>query len=396
MLWKKKIGACEGSLLNNDAQTAGCWAYFDYAATTPIDPQVLALYTQSLTEDFANSGATHGLGLAVRDRLEQARSQFARAIGADAREIVFTSGATEADNLALKGAVGYHGAKNPRIISLQSEHKAVLDPLGALATQGVAVEILPVQESGLLDLNRLQAALKTPTTLVSVMAVNNETGVVQPIAEIAEMVHQAGAKLHVDAAQALGKWPVDVAAWQADLVSFSGHKVYAPKGVGALYVRRLPKMRLQAQMQGGGQERGRRSGTLPVSLIRAFAEAATLAVAQFETRFQAVSSMAEDVIKHLPAGLHSNVVLEKTPHVPHMLSIDCHRPVAEVLAMAAQAKIALSAGSACQSGSTEGSHVLQAMGRKAASCQSVRICLSHLSEDWALARLQEFLTRVSQ
>ncbi|MFC2504185.1 MAG: cysteine desulfurase family protein, partial [Cardiobacterium sp.] len=281
------------------------WAYFDYAATAPCEPQVAAQLAEDLTAPwaFANAGATYQPALASRRRLEDARAQLAAVIGADAREIVFTSGATEADNLALKGALGYHGVKQPHLVTVQTEHKAVLDPAGALAKAGAKITMLPVGRDGLLDLDALDEALATAPTLVSVMAVNNETGVVQPIADIAARVHRAGARLHVDAAQALGKLALDVRGWDVDMMSLSGHKIGAPVGIGALYVRRLPKMRLQAQQHGGGQERGRRSGTSPVALIRAFALAANIAEHAREARWQSVAALRATLLAGLPATM---------------------------------------------------------------------------------------------
>lgn len=374
------------------------WAYFDYSASTPPDARVLARFQECAQRYFANSGAAHDLGLAAKRIVEQSRQEFAQAIGAQAAEIVFTSGATEADNLALKGACLYQGAKNPRLISLQSEHKAVIDTAGALAAAGVAVEFLPVQTSGLLDLALLEQALQAkPTTLVSVMAVNNETGVVQPLAAIAQLAHRYGAKLHVDAAQALGKMAVDVRAWDADAVSFSGHKVYAPPGIGALYVRRMPKMRLAAQLHGGGQERSRRSGTLPLPLIAAFAQAVQLSAQELPSRSALVRAYAEKLLAALPSVMQHNgnrdwdFALEKGGALPHILSIDTARPAAEVLAAANAAKLALSAGSACQSAADEGSHVLQAMGLQAAANRSIRISLSHLTQAAEIERLVQFL-----
>lgn len=367
------------------------WAYFDYAATAPCEPQVAAQLADDLTAPwaFANAGATYQPALKNRRRLEDARAQLAAVIGADAREIVFTSGATEADNLALKGALGYHGVKQPHLVTVQTEHKAVLDPAGALAKAGAKVTVLPVGRDGLLDLDALEAALATAPTLVSVMAVNNETGVVQPIADIAARVHCAGARLHVDAAQALGKLALDVRGWDVDMMSLSGHKIGAPVGIGALYVRRLPKMRLQAQQHGGGQERGRRSGTSPVALIRAFALAADIAENAREARWQHVAALRATLLAGLPATMHANVPQE-TAQVPHIVSIHTGRPAADVLRSADAARLALAAGSAC-SASDEGSHVLRAMGLSDAAVQSVRVSLSHRTTAAEIARLAAFL-----
>lgn len=371
------------------------WAYFDYAATAPCEPQVAAQLAADLTAPwaFANAGATYQPALENRRRLEDARAQLAAVIGADAREIVFTSGATEADNLALKGALGYHGVKQPHLVTVQTEHKAVLDPAGALAKAGAKITMLPVGRDGLLDLDALEAALATAPTLVSVMAVNNETGVVQPIADIAARTHRAGARLHVDAAQALGKLALDVRGWDVDMMSLSGHKIGAPVGIGALYVRRLPKMRLQAQQHGGGQERGRRSGTSPVALIRAFALAADIAENAREARWQHVAALRATLLAGLPATMHANVPQE-TAQVPHIVNIHTGRPAADVLRAADAARLALAAGSAC-SASDEGSHVLRAMGLSDAAVQSVRVSLSHRTTAAEIDRLAAFLRDIA-
>ena len=371
------------------------WAYFDYAATAPCEPQVAAQLAADLSAPwaFANPGATYQAALASRRRLEDARGALAAVIGADAREIVYTSGATEADNLALKGALGYHGVKQPHLITVQTEHKAVLDPAGALAKVGAKVSVLPVGRDGLLDLDALDEALTAAPTLVSVMAVNNETGVVQPIAAIAARVHRAGARLHVDAAQALGKLAIDVRAWDVDMLSLSGHKIGAPVGIGALYVRRLPKMRLQAQQHGGGQERGRRSGTSPVALIRAFALAADIAAGERTARWAQVETLRAALLANLPAPMHANLP-EETPHVPHIVNLCTGLPAADVLRTADAAGLALAAGSAC-SAADEGSHVLKAMGLGEAAAQSVRISLSHLTTEAELARLTAFLQNLT-
>ena len=367
------------------------YAYFDYAATAPCEPQVAAQLAADLTAPwaFANAGATYQPALESRRRLEDARVQLAAAIGADAREIVYTSGATEADNLALKGALGYHGVKQPHLITVQTEHKAVLDPAAILAKAGAKVTVLPVGRDGLLDLAALDEALASAPTLVSVMAVNNETGVIQPIADIAARVHRAGVRLHVDAAQALGKLAIDVRAWDVDMLSLSGHKIGAPVGIGALYVRRLPKMRLQAQQHGGGQERGRRSGTSPVALIRALALAADIAEQARAARWQHVAALRAALLAALPPTMRANVP-EATPQVPHIVSLFTGRPAADVLRAADAAGLALAAGSAC-SASDEGSHVLKAMGLGEAAAQSLRISLSHLSTEAELTRLSAFL-----
>ena len=370
------------------------WAYFDYTATTPLDAETLAIFAAHSTQ--ANCNAVHGLGLKARAALEDARAQFAAAIGADSREIVFTSGATEANNLALKGALGYHGVKQPRLITVQSEHKAVLDPAGILVKQGAEGVFLPVQSDGLLDLAVLEAALaaKAPT-LVSVTAVNNETGVIQPLRAIADLVHHYGGKLHVDAAQALGKIPLDVRAWDADMVSFSGHKIYAPQGIGALYVRRLPKMRLQAQMHGGGQERGRRSGTSPLALIACLSHAAEQAQREREARCAVVVSHFAQLQTFIPPAMRLLRPLKKAQAVPHIICLYTGLPASHVLRQAETARLALSAGAACQSDSS-GSHVLRAMGLEQEATHSIRISLSHLTTPAEMTRLGHFLHALTE
>lgn len=369
-------------------------AYFDYAAMTPVDPRVAALLREVYEQmPVGNAGSTHRPGLAARQRVQAARETLAEAIGADAREIVFTSGATEADNLAIKGALSYHGVGNPRLITLQTEHKAVLDPAAVMAKQGAEVVVLPPLANGLIDFAALDAALAAkPTTLVSVMAVNNETGVIQPISEIAARVHAAGAKLHVDAAQASGRIALDVAAWDADMVSLAGQKVFAPQGIGALYVRRLPKMRLQAQLHGGGQERGMRSGTLPIALIVAFAEAMRLATAERDARNRVVTALQRRLLAALPPSMTPNT---DAATVAHIVNIHTGVPVAVALPRADDAGLALSAGSACSSGGAH-SHVLQAMGLGERAGRSLRISLAHLTTDAELDRLLDFLNRLEE
>lgn len=366
------------------------WAYFDYAATTPIHPQVATQFYEDIQQGavFANTGSSHDLGLFNRQRLETARAQLAQVLGADSREIVFTSGATESNNLALKGALGHHQVKNPRVVTLQSEHKAVLDTVGILAKQGVDCVCLPVQADGRVDLTLLEEALQTPTTLLSVMAVNNETGVVQPIAEIAELVQRYGAKLHVDAAQAVGKFAIDVEEWQADMVSLTAHKIYGLPGIGALFVRRLPKMRLQAQQHGGGQERGRRSGTMPLALIRAFALAAELGADKLDANRARVEALYQRLETGLPAQMTRNGA---GVAVPHIVNIDTKMMAAEVLQRANAEQIAISSGSACSADKDTGSHVLQAMGLSEAATRSIRVSLSHLTTTDEVDKLVRFL-----
>lgn len=367
------------------------WGYFDYAATTPVHPLVAEQVFLDMTSGalLGNANASHGLGLQARVALQSAREQLATLLEADARELVFTSGATEANNLALKGAFAHSERRNGHLLTLQSEHKSVLDCAGILAKNGVRVSVLPVLENGQVDLAALEAVLSNErVSLVSVMAVNNETGVVAPVEEVVALAHRYGAKVHVDAAQALGKVAVSMARWQADLVSFSGHKVYAPQGIGMLYVRRLPKMRLQALLHGGGQERGLRSGTSPVMLVRALELAVRLAVEALGENQARVGVLYQTLVAGLPQSMAVNVGENV---VENIVSVNTGRSASEVLARASEVGLALSAGSACQAASSEGSHVLRAMGLDVAAHQSVRVSLSHLTREDELARLLNFL-----
>lgn len=363
--------------------------YFDYAASTPIDPRVLAVLNEAF-QDYANPGATHAAALKQRQALQQARETMAEALHADPREFIFTSGATEANNLALKGALLHRDIGTPHLMTVATEHKAVLDVAAWLGTQGCRVTILPVEQDGRLNLEAVAEALQQQRpSVLSVMAVNNETGVLQDIPALADLAHHYGAKLHVDAAQALGKITVDLSAWNADAVSFSAHKIHAPVGIGALYVRRLPKMRLQAQQHGGGQERGLRSGTSPVALIRAFAYAVTLAVAELPQRLTHVLTLNQSFCKHLPPQCRRNVSHHKIPHLEN-LALPCL--ASEALAAAADWDLALSAGSACQS-SQSASYVLQAMQIEAPD-RALRCSFSHLTRAEEVQVLIEFLNHL--
>ncbi|MBV8652967.1 MAG: aminotransferase class V-fold PLP-dependent enzyme, partial [Alphaproteobacteria bacterium] len=256
--------------------------YLDYQATTPTDPRVLQAMLPWFSESFGNPHSTHRFGREAHDAVERARGQIAALIGADPREIVFTSGATESNNLAIKGAARFErtmrgDSGKDHIVTLATEHKCVLESCAALVSEGFSVDVLPVRADGLVDLDRLAAAIGPRTLLVSVMAVNNEIGTIQPLAEIGTLCRARGVLFHSDAAQAAGKIPLDVEAMKLDLVSISGHKLYAPKGIGALYVRRRPRVRLAPLIDGGGQERGLRSGTLPAPLCIALGEACAIA-----------------------------------------------------------------------------------------------------------------------
>ncbi|MDX9838546.1 MAG: aminotransferase class V-fold PLP-dependent enzyme, partial [Azoarcus sp.] len=274
--------------------------YLDYSATTPVDPRVAAAMIPWLTEQFGNPASrSHAYGWAAEKAVEDAREQVAALVGADSKEIIWTSGATESNNLAIKGAAHFYKGKGKHIITLKTEHKAVLDTFRELEREGFEATYLDVQENGLLDLEVFKAALRPDTILVSVMFVNNEVGVIQPIAEIGEICREKGIVFHVDAAQATGKVDIDLNALKVDLMSFSAHKTYGPKGIGALYVRRKPRVRLEAQMHGGGHERGLRSGTLATHQIVGMGEAFRLAREEMSTENTRIRKLRDRLLKGL-------------------------------------------------------------------------------------------------
>ncbi len=340
--------------------------YMDYQATTPTDPRVVDALLPYLHEQFGNPHSrTHGFGRAAADAVETARSQVAALIGAEAREIVFTSGATESNNLAIKGAARFRrrmGDGRERIVTLATEHKCVLESCRRLADEGFEVEVLPVQANGLIDLERLDLAVTPRTALVSVMAVNNEIGVIQPIAEIAALCRARGTLFHCDAAQAAGKVPFDVAALGADLVSLSAHKLYGPKGIGGLYVRRRPRVRLEPLIDGGGQERGLRSGTLPAHLCAGFGAAAAIAREEMPREAERMRRLRRRLADGLAGrlnGVHLNGDADR--RVPGNLNVSFIGIDGEEL-LARLPDVAVSTGSACTSASVEPSYVLRALG----------------------------------
>ena len=340
--------------------------YLDAHATTPVDKRVLEAMLPYFTEHFGNpSTNSHIYGWEAGAAVKQARLAIAQIINASPEEIVFTSGATEANNLAIKGVAEAYFDRGKHIITVATEHRAVLDPCKYLETLGFEVTYLPVQSDGLLDLNKLIAAIREDTILVSVMAANNEIGVLQPIAKIGEICHERGVLFHTDAAQAIAKIPLNVAAMNIDLMSLTAHKVYGPKGIGALYVRRRdPRVRIASQLQGGGQERGRRSGTLYTPQIVGFAEALKLGVEEmalaskrlFELKMQ-LWSMLEPL-----DGIYLNGNLQTS--LPNNLNISIAGVDGSALLLALQSTVAVSSGSACSSASTAPSHVLTALGRE--------------------------------
>ncbi len=337
--------------------------YMDYGATTPVDPRVVDAMIPWLREHFGNPASrSHAWGWEAEEAVEKARTQVADLIGADPREIVWTSGATESNNLAIKGAAHFYQGKGKHLITVKTEHKAVLDTTRELERQGFEVTYMDVQEDGLLDLDQLRAAIRPDTILMSVMFVNNEIGVVQDIAAIGAMCREKGVIFHVDAAQATGKVEIDLKTLPVDLLSLASHKTYGPKGIGALYVRRKPRIRLEAQMHGGGHERGMRSGTLPTHQIVGMGEAFRIAreeMAKDAEHARRLQTRLLDGLKDVEQ-VFINGHLEK--RVPHNLNISFNYVEGESLIMGIKG-LAVSSGSACTSASLEPSYVLRALGR---------------------------------
>jgi cysteine desulfurase len=337
--------------------------YLDYQSTTPVDPRVLAAMLPWFTEKFGNPGSvTHAYGREAEVAVERARAQVAELIGAEAREIVFTSGATESNNLALKGAARFHRDDRDHIVTLATEHKCVLESARALEREGFRVTILPVRSDGLVDLEALEAALGERTAVVSVMAAHNEIGVLQPIAEIGALCRARGILFHTDAAQAFGKIALDVDALAIDLLSISSHKVYGPKGVGALYVRRRPRARLTPLLDGGGQERGLRSGTLPTPLVVGLGEAAAIAAKEMMAEAERLLALRERFLAGIRAAVPS-VRLNGDPvrRLPANLNLT-FPGIGALELMEATPGLALSTGSACTAAEVEPSYVLRALG----------------------------------
>ena len=337
--------------------------YLDYSATTPVDPRVAAAMIPWLTEHFGNPASrSHSFGWEAEAAVEKAREEVAALVNADAKEIVWTSGATESNNLAIKGAANFYASKGKHIITLKTEHKAVLDTVRELERQGFEATYLDVQEDGLIDLEAFRAAIRPDTSVASVMLVNNEVGVIQPIAEIGEICRDKGVIFHVDAAQATGKVDIDLQAVKVDLMSFSAHKTYGPKGIGALYVRRKPRVRLEAQMHGGGHERGFRSGTLPTHQIVGMGEAFRIARTEMHTENERIRMLRDRLLRGLSTMEATFVNGDMERRVPHNLNISFAYVEGESMIMAVK-DLAVSSGSACTSASLEPSYVLRALGR---------------------------------
>lgn len=340
--------------------------YLDYQSTTPCDPRVLEVMLPYFTEEFGNPHSrSHAYGWRAEEAVEKARAQVARLINADSREVIFTSGATESNNLALKGVAHFYKAQKNHIITCVTEHKCVLDSCRHLEQEGFKITYLPVQANGIIDLNVLREALTEQTVLVSIMAVNNEIGVIQPLAEIGKLCREKGIFFHTDAAQAVGKIPIDVQAMNIDLLSLSGHKIYGPKGIGALYVRRKPRIRLLALITGGGQERGMRSGTLSPPLCVGIGEACSIAreeMASENIRLHALRNRFYKAILSELEEVYLNGDSEK--RIPGNLNLSFAHVEGEGLMMGVK-ELAVSSGSACTSASLEPSYVLRALGVEA-------------------------------
>jgi len=375
--------------------------YFDYAATTPADPRVAEKMMQYLTLDgqFGNAASrSHRFGWQAEEAVDVARSQIAELVNADPREIVFTSGATESDNLAIRGAAEFYQKKGKHIITLKTEHKAVLDTCRQMERQGFEVTYLDVQEDGLLDLELFKQTLRPDTVLVSIMHVNNETGVVQDITTIGNLCRANGTIFHVDAAQSAGKVDIDLATLPVDLMSFSAHKMYGPKGIGALYVSRKPRVRLNAQMHGGGHERGMRSGTLPTHQIVGFGEAARIAKLEMAAEIQRFLALRERLWNGVKDIEEVYINGNQEHSVPHIFNVSFNFVEGESLIMALK-DLAVSSGSACTSASLEPSYVLRALGRSdELAHSSIRFSFGRFTTeqevDYAISQIQHAIVKL--
>jgi len=375
--------------------------YMDYGATTPVDPRVVDAMIPWLREHFGNPASrSHAWGWEAEEAVERSRADVAALIGADPREIVWTSGATESNNLAIKGAAHFYASRGKHLITVKTEHKAVLDTMRELERQGFEVTYLDVQEDGLLDLDRFRDALRPDTILASVMLVNNEIGVIQDMPAIGAMCRERGIILHVDAAQATGKVAIDMAALPVDLMSLASHKTYGPKGIGALYVRRKPRVRLEAQMHGGGHERGMRSGTLPTHQCVGMGEAFRLARLEMGTESERIRMLQQRLLAGLQPidQIFINGHLER--RVPHNLNVSFNFVEGESLIMGVKG-IAVSSGSACTSASLEPSYVLRALGRSdELAHSSLRMTIGRFTTeaeiDYAISTLQDRVTKLRE
>jgi cysteine desulfurase len=356
--------------------------YMDYSATTPIDPRVADLMIPYLREQFGNPASrSHMYGWTAEKAVEVARGHVAALINADPREIIWTSGATESNNLALKGAAQFYKTKGKHIITVKTEHKSVLDVVRELERVGFEATYLDPQDNGLISIAQLEAAIRPDTVLVSVMLVNNEIGVIQPIDAIGELCRSKGIIFHCDAAQATGKVAIDMEKSKVDLLTLTAHKTYGPKGVGALYVRRKPRVRLEAQMHGGGHERGLRSGTLPTHQIVGMGEAFRIAKEEMDEEIERIKALRDRLAKGLQEIEEVYINGDMDHRVPHNLNVSFNYVEGESLIMAIK-DIAVSSGSACTSASLEPSYVLRALGRSdELAHSSIRFTIGRFSSD---------------
>ncbi|CDG83996.1 IscS subfamily cysteine desulfurase [Janthinobacterium agaricidamnosum] len=373
--------------------------YMDYSATTPIDPRVADKMIPYLREQFGNPASrSHMYGWSAEKAVEEARGHVAALVNADPREIIWTSGATESNNLAIKGAAQFYKTKGKHIITVKTEHKAVLDTVRELERVGFDATYLEPQDNGLITIEQLTAAIRPDTILISVMLVNNEIGVIQPIAEIGELCRSKGIIFHCDAAQATGKMVIDLQKTKVDLMTFTAHKTYGPKGVGALYVCRKPRVRIEAQMHGGGHERGLRSGTLPTHQIVGMGEAFRLAKEEMESEIARIKGLRDRLAKGLQEIEETYINGDMDHRVPHNLNVSFNYVEGESLIMAIK-DIAVSSGSACTSASLEPSYVLRALGRSdELAHSSIRFTIGRFSTeediDFAINLLKSKVTKL--
>lgn len=375
--------------------------YLDYSATTPVDPRVAEAMIPYLVEKFGNPASrSHAYGWEAERAVEEAREQVAALVGADAKEIIWTSGATESNNLAIKGAAHFHAGRGKHLITVKTEHKAVLDTCRELERQGFEVTYLDVLENGMVDLGAFASAIRPDTTLASVMMVNNEIGVIQPIADMGEICRGKGVLFHVDAAQATGKVAINLRDLKVDLMSFSAHKTYGPKGIGALYVQRKPRVRIEAQMHGGGHERGLRSGTLATHQIVGMGAAFELARTEMLSENTRIRSLRDKLLAGF-RDMESVYVNGDMEHrVPHNLNLSFAYVEGESLIMAVK-DLAVSSGSACTSASLEPSYVLRALGRNdELAHSSIRFTLGRFTTeaevDFAVALLRKEVSKLRE
>ncbi len=373
--------------------------YLDYSATTPVDPRVAQKMIPYLTEQFGNPASrSHSYGWTAEAAVEAAREEVAKLVNCDSKEIVWTSGATESINLALKGAANFYKTKGKHIITVKTEHKATLDTVRELERQGFEATYLDVKDDGLIDMAVFNAALRPDTILVSVMFVNNEIGVIQPIVEIGEICRAKGIVFHVDAAQATGKVEIDLQSLKVDLMSFSAHKTYGPKGVGALFVRRKPRIRLEAQMHGGGHERGFRSGTLATHQIAGMGEAFRIARLEMKAENERIRMLRDRLLDGVKDMEEVYVNGDLDHRVPHNLNASFNFVEGESLIMGIK-ELAVSSGSACTSASLEPSYVLRALGRNdELAHSSIRFTIGRFTTeadiDFAIKLLKERIQKL--